>query len=49
MVREWLLITRRGAEATKQEGGGGGSEVLPLQKGGSEKALAMPKRGQNKF
>ena len=21
MVREWLLITRRGAEATKQEGG----------------------------
>ena len=34
-VRDWLLITRRGA--TKQEGV---SEVLPLQKGGTEKVLS---------
>ena len=42
---DWSLITGRGG----YEMAGGSSEVLPLQKGGAEKVLAVRKRGHKKF
>ena len=47
-LREWSLLTGRGV--TKWlGGGGGGSQVLPVQKGGEGKqVLAMLKGGGNK-
>ena len=41
-LREWSLITGKGGGATKRKGEGA-SEVLPIQKGGAEKVLAMMK------
>ena len=47
-LKDWSLITERGA--TKREGGGGGMcEVLPLRKGGTEKVLAILKGGHKMF
>ena len=41
---------RGGEGATTLEGeGGGASEVLPLQKGGTGKVLAIPKVGHKRF
>ena len=40
LIRDWSLITgREGLQNGR--GGGGAREVLPLQKGGAEKVLAM--------
>ena len=46
-LRDWSLITGRGGGATNPEGGGG-SEVLPLQKRGVC-VLAMLKGRDRKF
>ena len=46
LLGDWSLITGRGG-ATKQEGRA--CEVLPLQKGGVEKVLAMLKGGHKMF
>ena len=43
-LRDWSLITGRGVYKT---GGGGGHEVLPLQKGGE--VLAMRRGGAKRF
>ena len=49
-VRDWSLITGRGrGGGYKTRGGGGACEVLPLQKGGAEKVLAMLKGGHKQF
>ena len=48
LLRDWSLITGRGGGATKREGGGA-CEVLPLQKWGRKKVLALLKGGLKKF
>ena len=47
-IRDLSLITRREGGGL-QNGRGGASEVLPLQKGGIEKVLAMLNGEYNKF
>ena len=46
ILRDWSLIKGRGGYKT---GGGRVCEVLPLQKGGAEKVLAMLKGGAKSF
>ena len=45
-VRDWSLIMGRGA--TKQQGGGGACEVLPLRKGGGVKGFSHAEGGTQK-
>ena len=42
-MMDWSLNTGRGGGGL--QGGGGGCEVLPLQKGGSEKSLSHAEGG----
>ena len=41
--RDWSLMTGRGGGGLQNGRGGGACEVLPLQKGGTEKVLAILK------
>ena len=43
VIKYWECVCGGGGVATKRYGGGGASQVSPLQKGGTEQVVAMLK------